>query len=717
MLENSGFVRNQIKQIEQGRQEGLDVSIYARPEFTSMHMQQIRMGLLDGLAVEKYADPSYDWFQMEEIRKGMLEGINIEGYASPEIPYEKMRQVRKGLMEGVDLVPYLQLDAGILRQLRKAIAAKVNIIPFIREGYQPEQLEQIRQALEKKLEIGPYLTKELRGTAIREIGNGLEDGVDVAVYATPQYNWQQMREIRLGLENRLEVSLYVNPFFGWQQMQEIRLGLEEGLDARRYARLMYTATDMKKIRQEMQKEFSVEPVHKETMQEHAGNFWISISDNEMEAYLVCERPGTITRDQIRDMLREEGVVEGIDENAIGSIPAGKVEAGKTFLLASGVEPQDGRDGWYEYFFRLEVARTPKHLEDGTVDYQDIEWFEVVEENQKIAYYHEAEQGKNGYTVTGIALPAHKGKEQSVLRGRGFRLLPDGKTYIAAMNGRIELQGKQLLITKLFIFDEITMATGNVNVDGNVYVRGNVGSRTIIKATGDIVVDGFIESAYLESDADMFLRQGMNASGEGALKAAGNIAGKFFEAVKVQAGADIRANYCLNSELYAGRRVTISGEKGSLVGGKTYGAQGISVFHVGNRSGVPTGIKVGIDELARREKRRIEKEIGEVKKELAVFRDAYVEIEKRCTPEVRNSMELYIKVENAIYTKEKELEKLKEEEAKLQEKWKAAKEAAVAIRGTLYEGVEFEINELRWTSRSAQNIRIKRVNNRIAVYKN
>lgn len=700
-MENNGFTRNQMEQIEAGQKEGLDVSIYAKQEYTAMHMHQIRMGLSEGLDVEKYANPAYDWFQMEEIRKGLRDGLDIEFYAAPSIPYEKMRQMRKGLAQGVNLAPFLHLSAGILRQLRKAVAARVIISPYVKEGYQAEQLDQIRQALERQLDIRPYLTRELRGVAIQEIWKGLEDGLEVTVYAKPQYSWQQMREIRLGLEHRVDVSFYVNPFFSWQQMQEIRLGLEDGLEVSGYARLMYTANDMKKKRQEMLQDFAVELLHKSSEPAHTKDLWVTVSQDEMEAYVICEKGAkNLSRQDIMSSLKNEGIVMGIDETAVSSILEGKAGGDKPVLIAKGVAPQDGKDGWYEYFFEIKPERTPKLLPDGSVDYQNIEWFEVVEENQKIAFYHDAEQGNVGFTVTGRILPAHRGKEQNMLRGHGFRLSPDGKTYVAAMNGRIELRGNQLLISRLFIFDDITLATGNVDVDGSVYIRGNVGSRTSIKATEDIVVDGFIESAYLECGGNIFLKKGMNAAGDGSLKAAGDIMGRFFEAVKVEAGGEIRANYCMNSELRTDGRLIISGEKGALVGGKICAVQGISVYYVGNRSAVPTSIRIGMDEKAHRKKFRLENDISEVRKELTVFRDAYAEIQRKYSPEVRNSMDMYLKVESAIYTKEKELEKLEAEKARFEESRKAAKEASVIIRGRLYEGVEFEINELKWKSKSA-----------------
>lgn len=81
------------------------------------------------------------------------------------------------------------------------------------------------------------------------------------------------------------------------------------------------------------------------------------------------------------------------------------------------------------------------------------------------------------------------------------------------------------------------------------------------------------------------------------------------------------------------------------------------------------------------------------------------------------MELYIKVERAIYTKEKELAELLPEQEKLAEIIKNAGDAVAVIRDTVYEGVQFEANGVTWNARTVSNIRVKRVKNRIAVYPN
>jgi len=67
------FNTGQLKQIELGIQAGVDVSIYAKPEFDLWQMGCILWGLVEGIDVTIYANPEFDWEQMFEIRIRLLE--------------------------------------------------------------------------------------------------------------------------------------------------------------------------------------------------------------------------------------------------------------------------------------------------------------------------------------------------------------------------------------------------------------------------------------------------------------------------------------------------------------------------------------------------------------------------------------------------------------------------------------------------------------------
>ena len=62
-------------------------------------MGQIRAGLIDGLDVLIYAKPEYSYGQMMEIRSGLKDNLDVSIYANPEIPAKQMMEIRRKLLK------------------------------------------------------------------------------------------------------------------------------------------------------------------------------------------------------------------------------------------------------------------------------------------------------------------------------------------------------------------------------------------------------------------------------------------------------------------------------------------------------------------------------------------------------------------------------------------------------------------------------------------
>ena len=61
---NNAFEKDQLEEIKLGKEAGIDVMQYAKPQFLAIQMRQIRLGLMENLDVACYTKPEYDWFQM-----------------------------------------------------------------------------------------------------------------------------------------------------------------------------------------------------------------------------------------------------------------------------------------------------------------------------------------------------------------------------------------------------------------------------------------------------------------------------------------------------------------------------------------------------------------------------------------------------------------------------------------------------------------------------
>ena len=59
----------------------------------------------------------------------------------------------------------------------------------------------------------------------------------------------------------------------------------------------------------------------------------------------------------------------------------------------------------------------------------------------------------------------------------------------------------------FTCNGVNVGTGHINYDGAVLVNGDVTEKTQIKAAGDVTVNGFVESAFIESGGDIIITEG------------------------------------------------------------------------------------------------------------------------------------------------------------------------------------------------------------------
>ena len=142
---------------------------------------------------------------------------------------------------------------------------------------------------------------------------------------------------------------------------------------------------------------------------------------------------------------------------------------------------------------------------------------------------------------------------------------------------------------------------------------------------------------------------------------------------------IYANYVMSSNLIAGKEVIISGARGAIIGGNTAAVNKIEAHHIGNRAGLLTNISLGISQAMIQKEEEADIKLKKLQSELAIFEEAYKKLQKQYPPEVRNEMEIYLKVEQATYIKRKQMEQQIELTKELEQKRKKADEAKMLVR--------------------------------------
>lgn len=722
------FQENEIEEIRLGIEENIDYQIYADKKYNSIQMRQIRLGLKDHLNVNLYADPDYDYLQMEEIRLGLEDQLDVDVYLNKDVPYGIMRQLRLGLKDGINLKKYSALGYGILRELRYALLDKQDISSYIVQGYDPGQLQEIRQALKSNCDIDKYLSKQYMDTAIREIRLGLEENLNVDPYAKVQYDWHQMREIRLGLEKQLDISKYARVLCSWRQMHEIRLGLEEGLDVDSYCSLMYSSKDMQKKRKELlelRRIFELQPTDckktttkaaaktaiKPTNKYLQNKITVVVDDNKMKASIfIGDKIDKVTVDELKEELNKFDVIAGINERTLDNI-AKNPQHDKLYIVAQGIYPQKGKDGFYELL--IENRKTSENI---TVDYMNQFNFQKVKKGEKFACYHRATKGIEGHTVTGKKIKSVPGKNMPILKGRNFGLSPDGVSYLSLIDGAFQIEDYQVSIIPLLEFDEVTSTEGDIYFDGNIHIRGNVNSSVKIHASNDIVVDGYVENSYIECGGNLCIKKGSNGNGIGELSAGNAIMGKFFENVTLRCKKSIYANSYLNCSVYAGNSVRSYDNDGKIIGGNIYACQSVIVGSIGNKVNLPTYIRVGTNDELDLLAKKYNEDLKEIDHQIMMLNNIYQKYNKTYIPQVRNAMPMYLKLEDAIYTKNLDKKDTQEKIEKLEEERKILLKAFIRVFNTIYEGTVLTINQLTFNVSTSSKVIYRSSNNKINVTK-
>ena len=90
----------QMREILIGINEGVDISIYAKPEFSAVQMKAIREGMQKSQDITKYAG-KYNSLQVAQINSGLEKGLDVSIYTNPEYSAPKMRLLYDALVYGV----------------------------------------------------------------------------------------------------------------------------------------------------------------------------------------------------------------------------------------------------------------------------------------------------------------------------------------------------------------------------------------------------------------------------------------------------------------------------------------------------------------------------------------------------------------------------------------------------------------------------------------
>ena len=427
---------------------------------------------------------------------------------------------------------------------------------------------------------------------------------------------------------------------------------------------------------------------------------ITISPDSMEAVGVFFPPSNkgklITKAEILSDLAMAGIKHGIQERIIDAYLAGRQFCIK-IPLARGTKPREGKSAVITYHFNTEINSKPKVNEDGSVDFHHLDMISHVGAGEVLATLEPADLGDDGMDVRGIVVHPKTVVQKKLRHGKNIHLSEDGNTMYSDVNGHASLADDQVFVSNTYeVPADVSVASGDIDYDGNVEVKGNVVTGFTVRAKGDIIVNGVVEAATLEAGGQIILKRGMQGMGKGVLRAGGNIVSRFLESCDVKAGGEVTADAIMHSKVIAKGDIVATGKKGMITGGELHTRGNISARILGSTMGTTTILESGIGEEIMEEYRQINKDIETLRDEIEKSLQGLMLYKKKIQLGEAMTPELKLQLMNAKQKYEdlnKELANKEERNQVLKEEIEAYQGGRIKYTDTAFPGVKVNISNI------------------------
>jgi len=309
-----------------------------------------------------------------------------------------------------------------------------------------------------------------------------------------------------------------------------------------------------------------------------------ISEDDMQAILSITAPYGGQYPPLKTILslaQKSGIVRGLGKNRILKFleKVKLADAGETLdeVVAKGLPPRDGHSSYMKPLVpnALDRVLRPQVDVDGKTDLRNLGDVICVKAKTPVVRRVAPSKGRTGYTIKGTVLPAKPGDWLPIKMGDGTEVSEkDENLIIASHSGMPKFLDLIMSVDDTYTCTGVNVGSGHVNYDGAVLVNGDVTEKMRVVATGDVTINGFVESAYIEAGGDIIITEGaMGKESNDAnnctcvLKAGGNIHVQHGQGLSITCGRNVSIGRQLAySYIQCGGAVTvgqIDNPKGNL----------------------------------------------------------------------------------------------------------------------------------------------------------
>ncbi|MDR3201290.1 MAG: FapA family protein [Spirochaetales bacterium] len=425
-----------------------------------------------------------------------------------------------------------------------------------------------------------------------------------------------------------------------------------------------------------------------------GEVAVTVSPNAMEAFItVFPAHGTgraITKEAVTQAVTAAGVVYKAQRQDVFEALVKKSAEGEAFTnvpFAKGQPPKDGTPPKLSILVETNSEKVTIRG-DGKADYKNSHTIISVKKDETVAEILSPQtSSEDGWDVTGKPIAAKAAGSETVSVGKNVREeKKDGRTFLVAeVNGELQFDERSVSVLEGHVINgNVDMKTGNIKFPGSVFVNGFVDAGFFIMSGGDIKISQGVEAALLSAEGSITIDQGVKGMGKAVLRSKKDIGASFAEQAVIMCVGDIAIkNGCVRCNIKSNGKLTLSSDKGLLIGGVVKARRGIEAASLGNETGVQTEISFGQDYLLADQIETLEKTIQKLNKSCSSLNVLMREAEKSGD---RKKLE---SCHTEKLTSMKQVEKMNHQLLTLREKFEEYFPAEILVRGTLYPGVVIE----------------------------
>jgi len=440
-----------------------------------------------------------------------------------------------------------------------------------------------------------------------------------------------------------------------------------------------------------------------------GKFEITVSQDGTEAIMNLSPPfggDPIELGYALTYLQNMGIKEGIKKDVIEKLIVDEIY-NENVVVAVGKHPMDGEDGRVEIYFDVASDKPrPTINDEGEVDFKELNLFQKVKKDDKLARKYPAKPGAPGKTVYGTEIAPKVGKDVPFPVGMNTKQdKSDQFLLLAALDGQPKYIGNKVTVIPIIeIPGDVDYSTGNIDFTGAVHVRGNVISGFTVKAMGDIQVGGCIEMATIECGGNLNVRAGIVGQEKALIMCRGSITAKFIDKATVYADGDILVDESIMySKVSSSGNVVLAGKKGFIMGGITRATKSVKCNQLGTQTQTVTIVEVGGSPTLREEMEKLEQEIKDAE-EMAKMQSKSLESSEKRKQQGTNlsdeQKERVMHMSRERFALLSKLRAFKEKKEDLEEKLVRLKSSGlkVHVKNKVLPGTKISIKNAQWSAK-------------------